>query len=392
MASPLRVARVAVATVFFVNGAATSNWLVRIPAIQAKLGMSAAALGATLFGVAVGALVSMPFTGRLVARYGSRPVTRVAAVIFALVFLLPPLAPTPLALFVALVVLGAGHGALDVAMNAQAATVERAYARPIMTGIHAMFSFGGLVGAAVGGAIAGRGIAPIAHLGGTALIAGLMLTAVSRGMLPASADVVLDHAPVAKPHGALLTLGVIAFCVLLGEGAMADWSAVYLRDITGAGPGLAAAGYAAFSLAMASGRLVGDRLTLRAGPARLVRAGGTLAAVGLATALLFSSPWAAIIGFGTVGAGLSIAFPVVLTMASVLPGTTPGPAIATVSTFGYAGFLAGPPLIGFVAQAITLRGGLAVVVVTCVVVAVLASGFRRATTVPSRGIAVQPTV
>jgi MFS family permease len=196
--------------------------------------------------------------------------------------------------------------------------------------------------------------------------------------------------PAAKPHGALLTLGVIAFCVLLGEGAMADWSAVYLRDITGAGPGLAAAGYAAFSLAMASGRVVGDRLTLRAGPARLVRAGGTLAALGLATALLFSSPWAAIIGFGTVGAGLSIAFPLALTMASVLPGTTPGPAIATVSTFGYAGFLAGPPLIGFVAQAITLRGGLAVVVVTCLVVAGLAGGFRRATTNPSGEMAVQP--
>jgi MFS family permease len=391
MASSLRAARVVVATVFFVNGAATANWLVRIPAIQAKLGLSAAALGMTLFGVAVGALVSMPLTGRLVARYGSRPVTRVAAVIFALVFLLPPLAPTPLVLFVALVVLGAGHGALDVAMNAQAATVERAYARPIMAGFHAMFSFGGLVGAAVGGAIASRGITPIAHLGGTALVAGLMLTAVTRGMLPASADAVPDHVHATKPHGALLTLGVIAFCVLLGEGAMADWSAVYLRDITGAGPGLAAVGYAAFSLAMASGRLVGDRLTLRAGPARLVRAGGTLAALGLATALLFSSPSAAIIGFGTVGAGLSIAFPVVLTMASVLPGTTPGPAIATVSTFGYAGFLAGPPLIGFVAQAITLRGGLAVVVVTCLVVAGLAGGFSRATTVPSGEMAVQPT-
>lgn len=378
----LRAARVAVATIFFVNGAATANWLVRIPAVQAKLGLSAGALGVALFGVAVGALVSMPLTGRLVARYGSRPVTRVAAFIFAAVFLLPPLAPNPSVLFVALVGLGAGHGALDVAMNAQAAIVERRYGRPIMSSFHALFSLGGLAGAAVGGVIANNHIGPLAHLVGTALVVAMVASRITVRMLPASADAAPDHMSAARPRGALVTLGIVAFCVLLGEGAMADWSAVYLRDITGAGPGLAAAGYAAFSLAMASGRLAGDALTLRAGSARLVRVGGALAALGLTCALAFSSPWAAILGFGTVGAGLSVAFPIVLTTASVLPGTTPGTAIATVSTFGYAGFLAGPPLIGFVAEAMTLRGGLAVVVVMCLLVAVLAGRFRRATEPP----------
>jgi MFS family permease len=368
----LRLARFAVATVFFVNGAATANWLVRIPAIQSKLALSAGALGVTLFGVAVGALISMPWAGRLVARYGSRPVTQVAAVIFATVFLLPPLAPNAVVLFVALVALGAGHGALDVAMNAQAATVERQYGRPIMAGFHALFSLGGLVGAAMGGAIASHGTSPMAHLAGTAVVAGSAASWVARSMLPANADAAPDHVPAARPSGALLTLGIVAFCVLLGEGAMADWSAVYLRDVTSAGPGLAAAGYAAFSLAMATGRLVGDKLTLRVGATRLVRGGGVLAAIGLAMAIAFNSSWAAILGFGAVGAGLSISFPTVLTTASRLPGVTPGPAIATVSTFGYAGFLAGPPLIGFVAEAITLRGGLAVVVVTCLVVAFLA--------------------
>jgi predicted MFS family arabinose efflux permease len=376
--SSLRAARVAVAAIFFLNGTATANWLVRIPAVQEKLGLSEGSLGLALFGVAVGALVSMPWTGRLVARFGSRRVTQIAAFIFAGVFLLPPLAPNALALFVALVVLGAGHGALDVAMNAQAATVERQYARPIMSSFHALFSLGGLVGATMGGVIASRGVGLMAHLAALSFVAALLAGRITSRMLPPGADATSDHAAATRPRGVLVALGVLAFCVLLGEGAMADWSAVYLRDVTRAGPGLAAAGYAAFSLAMASGRLVGDSLRLMVSSARLVRLGGVIAASGLAVALTLDSPWAAILGFGTVGVGLSIAFPIALAAASALPGVAPGPAIATVSTFGYAGFLAGPPLIGFVAEATSLRGGLVVVVVSCVVVAALAGGLRWA--------------
>ena len=375
----LRAARVAVAAIFLLNGTATANWLVRIPAVQRKLGLSEGELGLALFGVAVGALVSMPWTGRLVARFGSKRVTQVAAFVFAAVFLLPPLAPNGLTLFVALVILGAGHGALDVAMNAQAATVERQYARPIMTSFHALWSFGGLIGATMGGVIASRGVGLMTHLTVLALVVALVAGRITSRMLPAEADATSEHASVARPHGALIALGVLAFCVLLGEGAMADWSAVYLRDVTNAGPGLAAAGYAAFSLAMASGRLVGDSLRSRVSSALLVRLGGALAAVGLASGLAFANPWAAIVAFGAVGAGLSIAFPIALAAASALPGMRPGPAIATVSTFGYAGFLAGPPLIGFVAEATSLRGGLVAVVVSCVVVAALAGGLRRAT-------------
>ena len=375
----LRAARVAVAAIFFVNGTATANWLVRIPAVQQKLGLSEGELGLALFGVAVGALVSMPWTGRLVARFGSKRVTQLAAFAFAAVFLLPPLAPNGLALFVALVILGAGHGALDVAMNAQAATVERKYQRPIMASFHALWSFGGLVGATMGGVIASRGVGLMTHLAAVALVVALVAGRITSGMLPSSADATPEHASAGRPHGALAALGVLAFCVLLAEGAMADWSAVYLRDITKAGPGLAAAGYAAFSLAMASGRLVGDSLRLRVSASVLVRSGGVLAALGLASGVAFESPWAAIVAFGAVGAGLSIAFPIALAAASVLPGTSPGPAIATVSTFGYAGFLAGPPLIGLVAEGTSLRGGLVVVIVSCVVVAALAGGLRRAT-------------
>lgn len=386
-----RAARAAVATVFFVNGAAAASWLVRIPAVQERMRLDEGALGLALLGVAVGALVAMPWVGRLVARHGSRPVTRVAAIAFGATLALPALAPTPVILTLALVAFGAGIGALDVAMNAQAATVERRYGRPIMSGFHALFSLGGLVGAGIGGLVASRQVGPAAHLAGAALVAGLVATAATRRMLPASADAAPGHMPPARPRGALLALGIAAFCVLLGEGAMADWSAVYLRDVAGAGPGVAAAGYAAFSLAMAAGRFAGDALTLRVGPALLVRAGGALAALGLASALAFGGSWAGMMGFGAVGAGLSIAFPLVLAAAAALPGLTAGPAIATVSTFGYAGFLAGPPLIGFVAEAITLRGGLAVVVVTSLIVVGLAGALRRPTGVTAVGRTTEPT-
>lgn len=373
----LRVARAAAAVVFFLNGAGSANWVVRIPDMQARLGLGDGALGLALLGVAAGALAAMFPTGGLIARYGSRPVARVAAIAFAGALALPPLAPNLPLLALALVALGAGNGALDVAMNAQAATVERRYGRPIMSSFHALFSVGGLVGAGVGGSVAGHGIGPTPQLAGAALVVGVVSILVTPGMLPASADAAPDHAPFARPSRVLLALGVVAFCVLLGEGAMADWSALYLRDGTGAGPGLAAAGYASFSLAMAAGRFAGDRLTMRVGRARLVRAGGALAALGLASALALARPWAAIVGFGVVGAGLSIVFPAVLAAAGGLPGSTPGTAIAAVSTFGYAGLLAGPPLIGFVAQAFTLRSGLAVVVVTSLMVAVLAGALRR---------------
>lgn len=372
----LRLARLAVAAVFFLDGLGFANWVVRIPAVQERLGLGEGALGLALLGVAVGALVAMPLAGRLVGVRGSRPVTRVAALAFAATLALPALAPTLTLLTLALVLLGAANGALGVAMNAQAAAVERAYGRPIMAGFHALFSLGGLVGAGIGGLAAAQGVGVAPHLAGVALAAAVAAAVVGPRMLPAAADALSD-APrrFTRPSRALVALGVVAFCVLFGEGAMADWSAVYLRDVTGAGPGLAAAGFATFSLAMAVGRSVGDRLTIRLGPMRLVRASGAVSALGLALALAVGEPWAAVVGFGAVGAGLSIVFPAVLTAAGRLPGSAAGAAIAAVSMFGYSGFLVGPPIIGFVAEALTLRAGLAIVVATSAVIALLASAL-----------------
>jgi predicted MFS family arabinose efflux permease len=378
-AGALRRARIAVAAIFFLNGAGVASWVVRIPAVQERLGLTPGVLGLALLGGAVGALVAMPLAGRWVVRRGSGPVTRVTALGFAAVLLLPPFASDAVTLTLALVAFGAGNGVLDVAMNAQAATVERGYGRPIMSGFHAMFSAGGLVGAAIGGVVAGADVAPTTHLVVAALLVGAAVPFTTRPLLPAGVDAAAAGAhAIARPTPLLLALGALAFCVLVAEGAMADWSAVYLGSVVGAGHGLAAAGYAAFSVMMASGRAIGDALTLRLGAPRLVRLGGALAAIGIGLALIAREPWTAVVGFGAVGAGLATVFPSVLGAASRAPGIEPGAGIALVSTLGYTGFLAGPPLIGFVAEATNLRGGLAVVGAAGVLVALLAGALRRA--------------
>ncbi len=359
--------------IFAVNGFALANWFVRIPAIQRDLSLSEGMLGLALLAAAIGALISMPITGALTSRFGSRRVVGATALLLSFAVVLPALAPSLLWLIPAVAVIGASNGALDVSMNSQAVAVEKRYPRQIMSSFHAAFSFGGLAGAVVGGLIASAGVQPLPHFSVVALICAVAAAAAYRRLLPASADVAEDGAPsFARPTRALLGLGVISFCVLLGEGAMSDWSAVYLNGPLETGPGFAAAGYAVFSLTMAFGRLSGDRLIARFGPARLVRLCGVLAAVGLGVALAVAQPVVALIGFACAGAGFSIVFPTALSAAGRTEGMAPGPALAAVSTAGYTGFLVGPPAIGFVAELLGLGGALYIVVALSATVVLLA--------------------
>jgi MFS family permease len=363
---------------------------VRIPAVQERLGLTPGQLWIALLGVSAGAILAMPIAGRLVARHGSRPVTRVAALAFALALVLPALAGSFAMLLASLVALGLTNGMLDVAMNAQAATVQRHYRQPIMSRVHALYSFGGLAGAALGGRVAAVGIEVRPHLTVLALVLASASLLLGAGMLPASADAAPEQSPTTRLTRHLAALGFLAFCVLFGEGAMVNWSAVYLRDVVAAGPGLAAAGFAAFSLTMASGRAVGDALTTYLRPVRLARLGGALASLGATLAIVVPRPWAVVLGFGMIGAGLSSIFPIVLAAASRTPGVVPGSAIALVSMCGYSGLLAGPPLIGAVASALTMRGGLALVALTSLVVAFLARSLREAAIGPGRGVTAPP--
>ena len=373
-----RMARLAVATAFFVNGAAQASWVARIPAVQERLGARPGALGLALWGLPVGLLLVMPAVGWLLARYGSRSVTRAAALAYCAALPLLALAPGIAHLFAALLLFGACAGALDVAMNTAGAAVERLYGRPIMASFHGFFSVGGLAGAAAGGLLAARGVAPLPHLLGAGLALGAAALAASSWLLPAR-EPTAGRAPVfARPTRPLLGLGLVAFCVLLGEGAVADWGAVYLRDGLGADLGSAAVGFAVFSLAMAAGRLAGDRVNRRLGPVRLVRLGGAVAGVGALAIVAADRPAVAILGFAGVGLGFATVFPAVVSAAAREGSLTAGSAIAAATTAGYAGFLAGPPLIGLAAEAVSLRGGLGLVVLLCAPIALLARAVAPA--------------
>ncbi|WP_437758979.1 MFS transporter [Sorangium sp. So ce1389] len=378
----LRAARVGVGATFFAYGAAFASWIVRIPSVREDLALSPAALGGALFGASAGALVAMPLAGWLVERAGSRTLIRVAPLALGAALVLPALASSLLELTMALVAMGLAGGALNLAVNAQGTAVERAYGRPIFASFHGLYSLGGLAGAALGGALIGRGVPTLAHLAATgAAIAALAwwatrhaLSVVTAPEAGAAAAAAAGSRPGLR---ALAPVGVIAFCVLVGEGAVADWSAVYLRDVVGASPAAAAAGYAVFSIAMTSGRLVGDRLDAALGPRRLVYLGGLASALGLGLALAAPGFWTVLIGFAGVGAGSSVVFPIALRAASRDGGPGSDAAMAAVSTAGFLGFLMGPPLIGLTASYVSLRGALVWVVLASVVIAVLSPAVQR---------------
>ncbi len=374
----VRAARRAVLAIFFVNGGLVASWVTYIPSIKERFSLSEAALGLTLLAVAAGSLLSLALVGGLIARLGSRLVTMVATA--ACCVTLPPLvlAPAFPVLVLSLLLFGMFVAAMDVAMNAQAVAVEERYERPIMSTFHALFSTGGLAGAVVAALLLRWGIGAWTHMLGAALILGAVATLALPHLLPSGVDKASDEPVFVRPSGPLLSLGLLAFFAMVSEGAMADWSAVYLRTSLGADAGLAATGYAAFSLAMAAGRFAGDALRARVHEVQLVRMSGLLAALGLGAALLVAHPAAVLLGFGCVGLGLANIVPVLFSAAGRAPGMGAGSALAAVATAGYFGFLAGPPLIGFVAEATTLAAGLGVVVVFTALVALRAGSVGLA--------------
>ncbi|TMC86233.1 MAG: MFS transporter [Chloroflexi bacterium] len=340
-------ARLAVTVVFFINGFVFSNWVPRIPAIQQHLGLNTGMLGLALWGIAIGALLSQSLAGWLVTRLSSRMVMRVASLLYCMALPLPALAMDLPTLMLALFALGLTNGLLDVAMNAQGVVVEQGEGHPVFSSFHAAFSGGGLLGAVCGGLLASFGVAPLFHFCLVAVVTMSAALGAARWLLPGRTDVKRGRGrAIFRPSRLLLLLGFMAFCALLGEGTVADWSAVYLQGTLHTSVGLAAGGFAAFSLMMAFDRLIGDHLTGVWGPAVLAQLSGLLAAGGLGMALL-------------------------------IPHIQETAAIAAVSTIGYTGFLAGPPMIGLLAEWLTLRGALGVVVMLTFLIAVLAGSIQQ---------------
>jgi MFS family permease len=372
----------AVAARFLVHGLVVSAWVSRIPAVQAQLHLSNGALGLALLGAAIGSVSAIPVCGWLVSRYGSSRISTWTSVGFCVALVLPALALNAATLFAALFVYGAMAGANDVAINSQAVSVELKMKSPTMSRFHAMFSVGGMVGAALGGWVATHHVLPWIHLG----IGALIFMSITLATMPLMLEV-HDHLE-KRQHGlpfrrippVLLALCFIGFCIFLSEGAMADWTAVYLKQVLAAGPGLAAMGYAVFSAGMAIFRLLGDAITTRLGPARTVRTGALVAASGLAFALLAPSAYWALPGLCATGAGFSVIIPLVFGAGGRVKSVGRGAGVATVSGIGYLGFLFGPPAIGLVSQLTSLRYALWIVVCLSVTAAVLSNAVNGTST------------
>ena len=379
----MRRARFAITAVFALNGSLFATFSARLPAIQERTGISEGQLGLALLCAMIGLLSVQLVAGALVSRFGSRPVVLGGALGYALGLVPVALSTSFGALAASMFLIGVASGPLDVAMNVHGLTIERRIERPILSGLHAAFSFGALAGAAAGGLVADAGVGVVSHFAVVAS-AGATLALVLRGLLlPPGADAAPEGPRFARPTRALALVGLFAICAVLAEGAVSNWSAVYLEGEVGAGEGTAAASLAAFSLGMGIGRLTGDRLSATLGAVRLARGGASLAAVAIGIALLADSPLIAIAGFAVAGAGLAALFPLAL-RAAAERGDSAGPAVAAVSAMAYVGFIAGPPAIGGLAELVGLRAALVLVVACLAAAAVLAGAVRTPAAARSR--------
>ncbi|MEV6836290.1 MFS transporter [Streptomyces sp. NPDC051133] len=375
--------RIALTAFFALDGFVFAGWVVRIPAIKQQTGASAGSLGLALLGVSAGAVITMTLIGRLCRRYGSHPVTVVCAVLLSLSVTLPPLTHSAPALGAALLLFGAAYGGINVAFNSAAVDLVAALRRPVMPSFHAAFSLGGMIGAGLGGLVAGT-LSPTRHLFGLALI-GLLVTAVAGRTLLRHDPPVPPDRPSAEPSGTaprpggrtrglVVVFGLVALCTAYGEGAMADWGALHLQQDLAASSGVAAAGYSCFALAMTVGRATGTSLLERLGRARTVIAGGSVAAAGMLLGSLAPSVWAALTGFAVTGLGLANLFPVAVERAGALAGPS---GVAVASTLGYGGMLLGPPAIGFMADWFSLPAALTSVAALAAVATVIGVSTRR---------------
>jgi MFS family permease len=369
------LSRFAIAAIFCLNGLMLANWFTRIPDVKNLFQLTEQSLSFVLLCTAVGALISQPIVGMLIGRFGSHNIIRIMLLAFVLSLSLPGLVTSLPMLMLALFVVGALNGGLDVAMNSQASLVEQRYQKPIMSSFHGLWSVGSLIGAVIGGFIAEQGLGISQHL---FLVVGVGLVLALPLLKPMIVDtnVQAGGPSFALPPRALLVLGAISFGVLFCEGAVADWSAVFMRESLLASPSTAAMGYAMFSLTMAIGRLAGDGVAQRFRPEMVVRGGGVFVAVGFLMAVLSGNITISIIGFALVGIGLAATFPLVISAAAQTPGVHPSLAITAMSTIGYTGFLIGPPLIGTIADAISLRNTLGLLAVVGILVVIFGGAVR----------------
>lgn len=368
--------RIAVSSLFFLSGLCFSSWASRIPSIQQHLKLSNAGLGSVLFALPVGLMVSLPLAGWLVARYGSRIIVIGAALFYTCTLPLIGIAQESWQLIAVLFIFGLGGNLLNIAMNTQGVGVEAIYGRSILASFHGIWSLAGFTGAAVGTFMISQHVLPNFHF---LLISGIsLLILLCSWSFTLTTDINTNgEQPIfAKPDKSLLNLGIIAFCCMICEGTMFDWSGVYFQKVVQAKAAWIGAGYTAFMSTMAAGRFVADRLVTRFGIKRILQISGIVITAGLLVAIIFPYIPTAIAGFILVGAGVSSVVPLVYSAAGKSKKVSPGVALAAVSTIGYLGFLMGPPIIGFIAEASSLRVSFVLIALLGLTTSVVASKTR----------------
>ncbi|MFN8343859.1 MAG: MFS transporter [Spirosomataceae bacterium] len=345
--------RIAVSTLFFICGFIFSNWSTRLPNIQSQFLLSSSTLGLTLLCVAIGSLTSMLLTGWVIALRGSKFAAIVSTLLFSVVLTLFPLLSVTWHLAVFFYLIGFIMGAMDVAMNSQAVAVEQRFHQPMMSSFHAMFSVGMMIGALCTSYFVQYSVQTHFFIvSGGCLVTGIVCVPflVKDAQKPEAEGIKF-----VLPNRAMFIIGAIAFCAMLGEGAIADWSTIYLKNVIKTDEATAPIGLSAFSAAMTLGRFGGDKLRALWGDKRLIRVNSLLAAVGLLLALLLPVAWVVIAGLLVVGAGLSTVVPIAFSSAGHNKSLPNGIGLAMVTTLGYFGLLFGPPIIGFLADAQGLR-------------------------------------
>lgn len=379
--------RIATGSVFFVTGAGGGSWLGRLPDVQRNLHLNDAVLGLVILSGSIGGLIAMQGIPKLVKRFGHRAVLATIAPLYPLTMLGVPFAHSAFQLSAALFLFGAGGGVLGVVANTHAVDVEIAYERAIMSSFHAMFSVGSLIGAGIAGVLSARHVSVLDSMGGAMIVLIFLMLALMPRLLPIahadpkqmdqSADHLSHHHHRKTWWRNVLFLGALTFSCYMAEGAIADWSALFMRDERHVGPALAVVAYVAFNICMATGRLLGDKITMKIGRTKTVQGGALLGAGGLLVGLLAPNTYAGIVGFAVVGCGLAALVPVLFSIAGNMAGGESHAAIARVSTIAFFGLLGGPAIIGYIAHHTGLTYALLVPCVMLTGVGLLAPRLRH---------------
>ncbi len=360
----LRIHRIAVGIFFFIAGITSSSWASRIPDIKTKLDLSNAALGGVLFALPVGQLISLPLSGWLISRFGSRQLLIAASIFFPLTLILIPFAAATWQLIIILLFFGMWANLCNISMNTQAVEIEALYGRSIMASFHGLWSLAGFCGAAIGNFFVSNSVSPLIHFASIGFLVSVLIISFYRYTLPVNTGALNKESKqkfFVKPDSYVWLLGLIAFCCMICEGSMADWSGVYFQNVVKAPEKFITLGYVSFMATMATGRFLGDWMITRFGVKKILKFSGSLIASGLLIMILFPYLQAAVAGCLLVGVGVSCVVPMVYGLAGKSKTMSPQFALASVSTISFVGFLLGPPVIGFIAQVSSLRWSFALI-------------------------------